>query len=79
MRCPKCDAGTIDRIKFKRTGRVAFLCDFCDTLWFDGENIDFSTGRDFELFLGSQDHEYTLDDLSEKNQEHGTVNYVHHK
>ena len=70
MKCPKCEEGTIVTIKFKKTGKSAFLCDFCQTVWFEGEDIALSTGHQLKTYTNSEDREYTLEEAEEKNQEH---------
>ncbi|OGH13160.1 MAG: hypothetical protein A2687_05235 [Candidatus Levybacteria bacterium RIFCSPHIGHO2_01_FULL_38_26] len=69
MTCPKCDEGKIVKVKIKKTGKVAFMCDFCERIWLEGEDI----GRDPGHVMGTNrngEREYTLDDLEEKDQEH---------
>ena len=73
MICPKCEEGEIIKIRFLYNGTIAFLCRFCDTLWFDREHIDAITGHDFNAFSQDQDFEYTVEELAEKDQDHQPV------
>lgn len=70
MICPKCDEGTIVKIRFKKNGRPAYLCDVCGTLWFEGENIKFNTGHTLDSYSQTQDIEYEIEELQEKDQDH---------
>lgn len=75
MRCPKCDEGTIKKISFKDISKTAYICDFCDSMWFENEQIEFDTGRIFSSISGNKDLEYSVNELSEKDQNHGSVMY----
>ncbi len=79
MICPKCDEGTIIKIKFKKTGRQAHLCDLCGGLWFEEENIKFNTGHTLESYSRKEDTEYAIDELQEKDQDHQPVRYGNNK
>lgn len=56
MTCPKCNEETIIPIQFKTTGAKAYLCENCETVWFDGEAIKEDTGRLLNTF---DDQTYT--------------------
>lgn len=79
MTCPKCNEGTIVRIRFKKTGKMAYLCDFCETVWFEGEDINFNTGHAFESYTGGHGLEYTIDEIHEKDQDHQPVDYTDYR
>jgi len=70
MVCPKCNEGVIVKIKFKKTGRIAYLCDFCESMWFEGETMDLTTGHSFEAYKETEGSEYSVTELSEKSQEY---------
>lgn len=75
MVCPKCEEGTIVKVKLKKNGKVAYLCDFCERMWFEGEDIDKDAGHT----LGSHqngEREYTIGELEEKDQNHKPVRFV---
>lgn len=77
MKCPKCDEGTIVRIRFRENGNLAFLCDFCDSLWLDGEDINFNTGHTLHAYTHGDQMEYIVEDIEEKDQEHQPAKYSH--
>ena len=70
MVCPKCDEGNIIKIKFKQSGKIAFLCDFCKTLWLEGERIDLATGHTLETYSQKEDMGYTIEELRKEDFEH---------
>ncbi len=70
MVCPKCGEGNIIKIKFKKSGKIAFLCDFCDELWFEGEHIKENTGHTLKSFTEEEDIGYTIEELREEDFEH---------
>lgn len=70
MNCPKCEEGILKKIQFKTDGRVAFLCDFCESLWFEDESITFSTGHSLGNLIEGNDLEYSYEILDEKDQDH---------
>lgn len=48
MICPKCAKASIVEIVIKTSGKNAFLCDHCDTVWLAGEVLTAHSGRPFE-------------------------------
>lgn len=68
MKCPKCDEGKLVKIKFKATGKIAYLCEFCDALWFDNERILPTTGHSMRVYSEGRVHEY--DEFDEQDQDH---------
>lgn len=70
MTCPKCEEGNVQKIKFKNTGKKAFLCDFCQALWFDGENITNNTTHTMRSFSQGENMEYNVEYSDDKDQEH---------
>lgn len=79
MTCPKCEEGEIVKIRFKRSERVAYLCDFCQALWFEGEEINFATGHTLDSYREGGDVDYTLDEVQEKDQNHQPVDYKNYR
>lgn len=70
MVCPKCNEGTLTKIKFKKNCRPAHLCNLCEALWLEGENVKFNTGHTLKLYSQTDDAEYSIDELEEKDQDH---------
>lgn len=73
MTCPKCEEGIIEKIKFKKDGSIAFLCDSCESLWLENENISVKSIHTLSSFSKDQDIEYTIEKLSEKDQDHEPI------
>ena len=70
MVCPKCEEGNITKIKFKKSGKIAFLCEVCNALWFEEEHIDLTTGHTLTSYSQSEDIGYTVEELREEDFEH---------
>jgi len=79
MECPRCELGEIIRIRLKRDGSRAYLCDACESLWFEGEPIDFQTGHFLASYSRREDREYTVEEMDEEDQEHRQAKYVDFK
>ncbi|MBP7832211.1 MAG: hypothetical protein KA035_00350 [Candidatus Levybacteria bacterium] len=62
MTCPKCNEEAIIPIRFKMTGKKAYLCENCETVWFEGEEIKVETGRLLEA-NADMPHTYTFERL----------------
>ena len=56
MRCPKCEEGTLMKIKFNATGKTAYLCDVCRTYWLTTEHIESQAGH----ILDENAQEFTM-------------------
>ena len=80
MICPKCGNGKIVSVVLKIDRKKAKLCDFCETLWFEGEVVKENTGRYLQGIKNGTGIEYILDELEEneddENQEVGSENYT---
>lgn len=48
MICPKCAKASLVEIVVKATGKNAYMCDHCDTVWFVGELLTTHSGTPFE-------------------------------
>lgn len=79
MRCIRCEEGTLVKIQFKETGKRAYLCDFCESLWLEGMDISLGTGFMLNSYQRGVEREYTLDEIDEKDQNHKSVHYVRYK
>lgn len=76
MICPKCEEGAIKQIAFKKDGKKASLCDFCDALWFEGETIGILSNRTLRSYSDSQGRDYTIEEINEKDQEHQPITKI---
>lgn len=72
MKCPKCEEGLITSVVLKKSRQPAYLCDFCETLWLEGETITSTTGHPLN---SGQDTEYTLEPAGVKDQENTSAEY----
>ncbi|MDO8583039.1 MAG: hypothetical protein Q7R51_00730 [bacterium] len=70
MNCPKCEKGTIDRIIFKKSNKGANVCDYCESLWFEDEDIGIASGHALSSFSEDEDLGYTIEEINEKDQDH---------
>lgn len=70
MNCPKCEKGTIDKIIFKKSNKGAYVCDFCEALWFEGENVEITSNHTLSSFSQDEDLGYTIEEINEKDQDH---------
>jgi hypothetical protein len=68
MKCPKCEEGTLGKIKFKAGGKTAHLCSFCDGLWFENERISETTGRSLRTYTNEMMQEY--EDCDDQDEDH---------
>ncbi|OGH21492.1 MAG: hypothetical protein A2629_01620 [Candidatus Levybacteria bacterium RIFCSPHIGHO2_01_FULL_41_15] len=75
MICPKCEEGKIEQIRIKKTGETCSVCSFCHSLWLSEETIRFDTGHFLDFFLERERSEYSIEELEEKDQEHGSAYY----
>jgi len=76
MKCPKCDEGTLVRIKFKTSGSLAKLCSYCDALWFDREMISATSGHTLHAYSQGKEHEF--DELNDQDQDHQPIKPIRH-
>ncbi|OGH20762.1 MAG: hypothetical protein A3D74_05555 [Candidatus Levybacteria bacterium RIFCSPHIGHO2_02_FULL_37_13] len=79
MICPKCEEGKVGKVKFKKSGTTGYLCDFCESLWFNSDDINIGTGHTLSSFAEGGDREYSLESTGEKDQEHEPAKYKNHK
>lgn len=70
MNCPKCEQGTIDKIIFNKDNKGAYVCDYCEALWLEGEDIGIAPNHTLSSFSQDEDLGYAIADASEKDQDH---------
>lgn len=68
MKCPKCEEGTLVKLKFKTSNKTASRCTFCDALWFDNELISPTTGHTLRGFTQGEEDEF--EELDDQDQDH---------
>jgi hypothetical protein len=78
MKCPKCEEGMIVSIVLKMSGDQASLCNYCETLWLQGEQIKYNTGHPYDV-ARKDDREYTMEVSEEKDQEHRPAQFTDKK
>ncbi len=79
MNCPKCEIGRIVHVILKMSGEEASLCDYCNTLWVEGEDINASSVITLDIAKASGDVEFTLEESEEEDQDHRSANYPTYK
>ena len=75
MICPKCDEGTLNKVCFKTSNDIGFLCDFCGTYWLEGEEMNEHSGHIFEPMIKDEEIEYTFVDRDGKNGKSKSIMY----
>lgn len=73
MNCPKCEEGTLMKIRFKDGGKEAFVCDSCDALWFGEESISEVSGHTLHSYLKDRDLQYSIEEVYDKDQDNKLV------
>ncbi|GHH99912.1 hypothetical protein [Neobacillus kokaensis] len=72
--CPFCDGqGVICKAEIKALGRIIYICDECDTIWLDGEEINEENCKRFDDFMnqyGLQPEWTELSDIERGWQKH---------
>ena len=71
VRCPRCDyQGVIYRVRFRADNITGYLCDECDALWFDKDNIgDMTKFNDLTTYMKNNGLLYSLDEFSSREKE----------
>jgi len=49
--CPRCDQGIVVPVRVRKTGRVIYLCDECEAVWFCSDSIEYATFNYFNLYM----------------------------
>ena len=75
MKCPACEEGNIIKVRFKKSGESASLCDQCNALWFLGEDINPIRMHNFRSFANDLEIEHALNIHDEKDQDHSPIGY----
>lgn len=76
MVCPKCEEETIFKIRFKKSGKIAYLCECCEALWFEDEGISLENAHTLESFLQKEDADYEPEELAEKDQDSKPIRFT---
>jgi bifunctional N-acetylglucosamine-1-phosphate-uridyltransferase/glucosamine-1-phosphate-acetyltransferase GlmU-like protein len=79
MVCPKCEEGKVKKIILKQGQKEAYLCDICEALWFEGENIKNHTAHTLRSYSQGENIEYSVEEAEEKDQEHRSAKYPNNK
>lgn len=69
MVCPRCEEADLMKIRFKQNGGIAYTCEICEALWFEGEKISAFTAKELRPFTQEEDVEYMWDDLENVDQD----------
>lgn len=76
MICPICQEGTLLTIEFKHSGKRALTCDFCETLWFEGDIIDGHSRQTLQSYSRRQGDESKYTELEDPDDERKPLTYV---
>lgn len=76
MNCPKCQEGTIDKIIFKNSNKGAYVCDLCEALWLEGEDIGIAPSHTLNSFSQDEDLGYAIGEAFEKDQDHQPIRNI---
>lgn len=76
MICIKCDQGELKTIKFRRSGQIAFACDYCEAFWLKGEIITYNTGHALDPYTIGDDYEYAVQELHDSDEDHQAIRNV---
>jgi len=65
MKCPKCEIGKIIPIIFKADGEKGRLCDYCETMWLENQEVKKNTGQYIDGIMKGSGIEYVLDEAED--------------
>ncbi|HSA83968.1 MAG TPA: hypothetical protein VLF20_03710 [Patescibacteria group bacterium] len=74
MKCPRCEEGILETIKFRKIAKLAKRCSFCHVVWFADERIVATTGHVIRFAV----EETELDEYSDVDQDHLPVDVIRH-
>jgi len=64
MLCPRCDQqGEVELMVIKKTGERVYLCDECDALWKEGDEVTKSNFIDFSTYVAQFGLSGTWDEI----------------
>ena len=63
--CPRCDQGWIGRFRYEKTGEVVLVCEECEALWTDNENISADHFTDFTAYFAAKNESVKWTDMDE--------------
>lgn len=79
MICPKCKEGNIKKIFFKKTEKIAYLCELCGAVWFQGKDVTIDSNKTIQSLTKDGDMEYTFVDFDGSDEEFKSVMYPKYK
>jgi len=62
----------LSKIRFKKNGKIAYLCDTCETFWYADEHISVLSGKLMTDNKGEMEVTEEFEDIEEKDQDHKT-------
>ena len=63
MTCPRCEQGTVLRVRLKKTGQFARICDECDAFWLEPIVVARGSWVDFGTFMQESNQKGVWDEL----------------
>ena len=61
--CPRCDQGWVVEVYIEPLEQIAYFCDECEALWFDGNNITQASFVDYSTFMEERGFSNVYDKL----------------
>ncbi len=55
--CPYCEQGNLWRVSIAGVDENAVMCDECDTVWKQDEEVVYGNGKNFKGFMAANDRE----------------------
>lgn len=49
--CPRCKQGSVLAVKVIKNGRIIYLCDECEAVWFCKDSIEYATFNYFNYYM----------------------------
>lgn len=75
MKCPKCELGEIKKILIKKENRAGFICEYCGSLWLEGEEINVTSGHSAQTLKDDNQLEYTFSENENEDPESKSIMY----
>ena len=69
MKCPRCEEGTLSKIRFLSDKKIAYLCDYCRNFWYENEHIDNLTSHSLDENAKSKEIPEEFEYLDEKDND----------
>lgn len=75
MKCPKCERGIVRKVRLKDKGQAAFLCNFCEMLWLEEEEVKENTGHPHDILTKGNAITYIIEPIEDRDSENTIVDH----